>query len=190
MKKEPEIRRMNFLNRGKAGFTYKDMITALSGWVVFLVLLIVIQFARQAGINHNIKTAKKTVEILNIEKDRQIEMVQVMGKQRVGSAVRQDLTGMIELRPLWSKVLDSLGRCLPAQVWLDAIKTSQGPDGALSLSILGKARTQRDITNFVMQIESKGLFQRTSLVKTKQIEGNEILQEFEMVTYPQMSKFH
>lgn len=188
MKKDPELYRMNFLIQGKGTFTYKKMLMIFIWWFVFLTLLYGFQMARQYLVKRDMAITKKTIDMLNQEKDKQITVLQAVGRRRMGSSVRQDLTGILENRPKWSGVLNALSRSLPSQLWLESVSTELSAEGIYSLNLVGKAKSQRDITNFIMMMESKGLFSRTSLIKTKKSETAEGIFEFEMTTRPVLSK--
>ena len=56
-------------------------------------------------------------------------------------------------------------------------------EGSYKLEIFGKAKTQRALTAFIMRVESGGMFSGTSLISSKAINKDGLL-NYEIVTYP------
>ena len=183
------IRRMNFLRRGKAVFTYKTMLFIIGGLCAFLAALYGVQALRQLGIKRDIRLIKEEIEQLNERKDRQLKLVEEVSRKRVGVSDKERLAGILQAGPRWSNVLKVLTSRLPGQVWLDGIRVAEDSEDELMLVVLGKSRSQRALTNFMLRLESSGKFRRTMLVGTKQTEGSEGALRYEIKTYPLLSRF-
>ncbi|MFH1830839.1 MAG: PilN domain-containing protein [Pseudomonadota bacterium] len=185
--KEASLHRMNFLKRGGSGFTYRSLIYAIAAWCIFLIALYSIQVLRYLDVRDDIKDAKTQVVKLNEEKEHQIDLVTVLSRKRIGASGKGDVASIIAHRPRWSNILRGLTRVLPSDVWLDSVNISGGGDEWYVLTIKGKSKSQRSLTNFILKLESSGIFMKTALDNTKKASDSEII-DYELSTQPVMKK--
>ena len=186
--KEASLHRMNFLKHGGGRFTYRSFVYGLAAWCVFLAMLYGIQFLRYLDVKGDIKDTKMQVAKFNEEKDRQIDLVKELGRTRVGTNATGDIASIIGNRPRWSKILRGFTHALPPDVWFDIMGVTGGDEEWYVLEMKGRAKSQRSLTNFIMKLESSGLFMKTALDNTKQAgdgTGNII---YELRTQPVMEK--
>lgn len=177
------IKRMNFMGTGYKYFTYKFMIIAFAGWIVFLGSLYGIQHLRQFIVNVEIKSANEELAKIENEKELQLKLIQKISRRRVGISSKKGLTAILSNRPMWFNILGVLTKSLPAQVWLDSVAVIRDKEGVRLLEVKGRAKTQRMLTTFIMDIEQSSIFDETSLITTKQTdEGDAIL--FDLTTRP------
>lgn len=182
--KEEEIKRMNFLDRGHGAITYKTMIMVFAAWCVFLVLLYGVQILREVSLKKKISAAKDYVVQLDNEKDQHLLQIQKASRKNVGLTVQQGLSDIIRNRPRWSKIVSVLTKSLPPQVWLDAVSVDKDEEGIYKMKIVGKAKSQRALTSFIMGVESSGIFSGTALVSSKMASGEKDLLDYEIITHP------
>ncbi|MBT3182313.1 MAG: hypothetical protein HN337_07400 [Deltaproteobacteria bacterium] len=175
--------RMNFLQHSRGAITYRTMLLALALWCAFLLFIYGIQYSRQLYINHELKTIKERSTQLEGQKQQHLDKIQKISKRRIGISAKEGVSTIIQNRPRWSKVLGNLTKSLPRQVWLDSIVVVKDEDGIDKLEIFGKAKTQRALTTFIMRVESGGMFNGTSLISSKSIDKDGLL-NYEIVTYP------
>ncbi len=187
--RELESSRMNFLRQGRAGFTYRTMFFITFGWILILVAAYGAQFLYGMGIEKEIAEARVKLDALTAEKDAQIKALEAIGRDSVGSTAKEDLAAVLMTRPNWSRVLRQLTRSLPPNLWLQSIRVVSRQEGDARLDISGKAKAHRQITNYIMTLESSGLFRKTELLQTKKPSENEPELEFDIVTIPILSKF-
>lgn len=186
---ELETSRMNFLRQGRAAFTYRTMGKVLIAWGLLLAVAYGAGILWEIQAKRSVVQAKAALEQLNTEKDAQIQSLEAFGRERVGASAREDLAAILSHRPEWSQVLRQLARSMPAQVWLSSLKVLQEKGANDQLEITGYAKSQRELTNFMMRLESGGYFRRTQLGGTKSAEGMERTFEYDIVTTPVFSKF-
>lgn len=186
--KESSIRRMNFLKQGSSGLTYKSLVYGLAGWVVLLGVIYGIQFLRYWLLRDEMTQAKHQVTNLNEEKEKQVEMIKLMSNRRIGVSAQENLTVIIANRPRWSRVLQEIARALPSDVWLDSIKVKGGGDEWYTILIRGEAKSQRVLTDFILRLESSGLFAKTALDNTKLASKASGSVSYELSTQPVMKK--
>lgn len=176
---------MNFLAQKRRGFTYKNMLFALGGWCILLMLIFGVLLMRESFLRKKVSVLKEAVENLNKEKDQMIGMMETIGREQVGRTTKDDLTGILTSRIVWSNILHGLVRNLPQQVWLENVSAKEAEKGAaIVLNVKGKAKSQRDLTNFVMRLESSGMFKQTELVEAKRLGGAENVFAYEINTTP------
>ncbi len=186
--KEAPLARMNFLKHVGRGFTYRSMLYIVAGVFVLLIGIYGVQLIRAYEIGRGVDAANREILRLNAEKEQQIDLIRSIGSKRVNVESKQNITSIIALRPRWSKILRGLVRSLPADVWLDGVTLAGGGDEPYSLRINGKAKSQRVLTTFILQLDSSGLFRKTSLENTKQSEDKTATVDFEMSTQPSMKR--
>jgi len=181
--KEAQTYRMNFLKQGSSGFTYRGMIYGLIAWCLFLGLLLGIQVGRSYMIKRDIELAKQRIVSFDTEKERQIELIKIVSKKRMGVSARQDLASILANRPRWERMLREIKRALPAGVWLDSLNVKQEGNW-YKVDMTGNAKSQRMLTSFILQLEESGYFSKTALDNT-QLSGNKSAAfEFELGTEP------
>lgn len=187
--KDLEGRRMNFLRQRGGAFTYRSMLLVIAGCLAFLFLAWGLLLLREMGIRGDLSVAKKAIENLNAQKDRQIELLSALGKERVGTAAKEDLTGILTRRVRWSAVLKAVTRSLKPQMWLNSVAVEREGEAEPRLRIKGKARSQRSLASFIMQLESGGMFRRTEQAAAKRTEGGEGMFDYEIFTIPAVKRF-
>ena len=174
---------MNFLKHGALGFTYKGMLYGFVAWLVFLGVLFGIQTARIFNFEKELSVARAKLVSLDSEKDRQIEMVRLVGKKRMGTSSKYDLATILANRPRWESLLRALTRSLPSDVWLDSVNVEPHADW-YKVEMTGKARTQRALTGFILQMEGSGYFSKTALDKTELSDSQTGAFDFKLVSEP------
>lgn len=184
-----ENSRMNFIGRRWGVVTYRIMVFAMLGWLVLLSAIYGFILLREASLRGDVNLAKKELAMLNDEKDGQIKRVETLGRGRMSAMAKGDLKGVLLARPRWSDVLKSLARSLPPQVWLEAVGVTTEKDGVRRLNVTGRAKSQRALTSFIMQLESGGQFKRTELVRAGQTGDAERALEYKINTIPVMENF-
>lgn len=184
-----EKSRMNFLRQGRNAFTYRSMIFAMAGWCVFLAALYGVGLLRESAANRELVEVKRQIDKFNAEKDAQLKLMESLGSNRIGFVAREDLAAILSTRPAWSRVLRQLTKSLPSQVWLQSVKVMPAKGEDVRIDITGKAKSQRQLTNFIMTLESTGLFRRTELAGTKKLMEKDAALEFDIVTTPVLNKF-
>ncbi|MFH0799342.1 MAG: PilN domain-containing protein [Pseudomonadota bacterium] len=184
-----EDRRMNFLKMRQGAFTYRSMLLILIGWGAFLCIFYAFLFLREMSVGGDVSVAKKAIEKLTEQKNRQLELLSVLGKENMGTATQDDLTAILAKRVLWSRVLKALARDVPPQMWLESIEVKQEKDGEPKLDIRVKAKSQRALSSFIMQLESGGAFKQTELASAKMATVAGGFFEYEIFTVPVMKKF-
>ncbi len=177
---------MNFLDHGKKGITFLTMIKFFAVWCAFLILLYGFLVVRQQFVQSDITRAKVQVDQLTAEKESLLRKIQHAGKKRVGTSAKQSYSSLIQNRPIWSKVISALTGSMPPQVWLDAVNVIKDDSGD-RMEIRGRAKSQRALTNFMMNVEASPVFSATALVHTKLSEKVKGELSYEMVTRPQPS---
>jgi len=159
------------------------MVLALGVWCAFLTFIYGIQFSRQLYVKYELKSIKEKSLQLENQKQVHLEKIQKISKRRIGISAKEGVSTILQNRPKWSSVLGNLTRSLPRQVWLDSIVVVKDEEGSYKLEIFGKAKTQRALTAFIMRVESGGMFSGTSLISSKAINKDGLL-NYEIVTYP------
>lgn len=183
------IVRVNFLKMGGSAFSYKVMLYCIAGWAVFLGVLHASQYGRIYLIQRGSAKEKARIVELNKQKDKQLEMIQALNLQKLGATVKQDLVGILARRPRWSEALDYLTKNMPSQVWLSGVTIKPDIKGDYLISINGRAKSNRALTNFVMQLESSGMFSKTALIGTKASDFEKDAIEYDINTVPMLQKF-
>ena len=184
------IKRVNFLQQERHALTYKNMVFLLIGWCLLLVLAYGVQLGRQHLVVREIRAERKVISQLNKQKDQHLEQAAQYYRRRLGGASHSDLRAILENRPRWSRVLRELTQQLPGQVWLDSVKIMLHPSEGFLIEMTGKAKSQRRITNFLMQLESSGKFVETELDKTVRGKGGkDDVWLFRLTTHPVMTAF-
>ncbi len=184
---------MNFLRQGRGAFTYRAMIIISVSCILLAGIFYLFLFLQEMSMTGNIGLAKKRLQAFNEQKDKQIDFLAALGRERVGSHATQDLTALLIGRMRWSEVLKSVAKSLPSQLWLESISVAK-PEGQPEsqrerLEIRGRATSQRVITNFIMQLESGGQFRRTELESTTRAEDQEGMLVYDIFTTPITRKF-
>lgn len=185
--KEQPIHRMNFLRHGRSGITYRTMIYAISAWCLFLVMVYGLGMLRWVWVQRNVEGAKAELALLNEEKDRQLELMRTMGKKRGGPVSKDNIASILGSRPRWSGTMRAMIRSLPADVWLEGVNVTGGGDEWYTIHVNGKARSQRALTGFILQLESSGYFRQTALTNTKLTQSGGVFQ-YELTTQPVAQK--
>ncbi len=183
------LNRMNFLQRGASGFTYRTMVQIAIGWAVLLALIYGVQLLRSMNIKRDIELAKMTMEQLNERKQQHLKRVELVSKRRMGMSTKETLADILQSAPKWSAVMRQLTTRLPPQVWLSAVRVDRTDVGESRVIIEGKADTQRELTNFILSLESSGKFAQTQLIGTKQATEGEGTLQYEIRTQPILSQF-
>lgn len=178
------IRRINFLDQGVSVITYRSMIIAFIVWCVFLGLLYGVQFLRIYNVKGDIENSKQALIELESEKDVQIQNIRSSSNRNIGFSAKKDLSSILENRPLWSGVIDSITKSLTPQIWLSSVSVLGGKDGGYDIELRGKAKNQRSLTSFLMALESSGKFTGSSLLRSKASDGETKQIEYEIVTHP------
>jgi len=174
---------MNFLKDGASGLTYKEMLYVLFAWLLFLSLLYGVQYFRMQGLKQELVVTRERVGSLDAEKDRQIEMVKLVGKKRVGLSARHDLVSIIANRPRWENMIRAMSRALPSDVWLESVRAA--PKGEwYSVEIAGKTKSQRALTTYILKLEESGFFSRTTLEGTQLADAKAGVFDFKLTTEP------
>lgn len=186
--KETSIRRMNFLKHGGSGLTYKTLAYGLAGWIVLLTLIYAFQYGRLWLLRDDVVQTKSRLSKLNQEKEKQVELIKLMSNRRVGITAQDNLATIIANRPRWSGMLKGIARSLPADVWLDSIKVKGGGEEWYTILIHGEAKSQRALTDFILRMESSGLFTKTALDNTKLASEASGTVNYELSTQPVMKK--
>lgn len=181
--------RINFLIRSRSKFTYRRILYIFAVWFSILIVLYGLQLVRYAYLERSVAAARESFERLNAQKEKHIELIEALSRRNVGLSARKDLSGILEVRPRWSLVLRALTRRLPPQVWLGEMRVYQDEKEVDVMEIKGRAKSQRALTTFVMQIESEGKFDRTELVGTRRIADTKGVLEYDLRTYPIMAAF-
>jgi Tfp pilus assembly protein PilN len=178
---------MNFLKQGRRGFTYREMIYGIGGWCVFLAVLYGVQTARLYMLERKFDMTKQRLVSLDAEKERQIELIKLVSKKRAGISARHDLASILANRPRWLGMLRAITRSLPSDVWLDFLDVRLDKDW-YRVEIKGKAKSQRELTEFVLQLEETGYFNKTTLENTQLSEVQAGTFDFEIFTEPVAQK--
>jgi len=184
---DAQIHRMNFLKQGRRGFTYRDMIYGIGAWCVFLGILYGVQVGRHYMLERDIASMKQHLASLSGEKERQIDLIRTMSKKRAGISARHDLASILANRPRWMGMLRAISRSLPADVWLDVLDVKVDKDW-YTIKIDGKAKSQRELTEFILKLEETGYFNKTSLENTQLSETQAEVFDFEVLTEPVAQK--
>ena len=181
--KEGSRYRINFLNQGARGFTYRGMIYGIVAWTMFLALLFGLQMLRTLSLEKEIDVGKQRLTFLNAEKEREIALVRAVGRKKAGVSAKQDLLSIIASRPRWAGMLRALSLSLPPDVWLDSVNVE--PVGEwYSVKVAGKAKTQKDLTSFILKLEESGFFSKTALNKTGALDAEADAFDFYVTTEP------
>jgi Tfp pilus assembly protein PilN len=183
------IGRMNFLQRSGATLTYRTMVKFVLAWFIFMGLVYGVQMLRSYLLGREMASARESVEQLNAKKSVHLRRVEAVSRQRVGASTKETLGEILQTAPHWSMVLKALTSRLPAQVWLDVVKVELDEDDQQYIVMKGKASSQRELTNFILSLESSSRFARTVLVGTKHAGGKSKDSLYEITTYPLLSKF-
>ena len=183
------IGRMDFLKRGKFVLTYKTMVKIMVAWLVFMAVIFGIQMLRGYLLEIEVVSEKKAVEQLNAKKSVHLKRVEAVSRRRVGDSAKETLGEILQTAPRWSQVLEGLTSRLPAQVWLDLIEVKLDEDDREYIVMKGKASSQRELTNFILSLESSSQFTSTALMGTKHAGGKKGTLMYEVSTYPLLSKF-
>jgi len=178
---EDNLKRMNFLKKGRWAFTYLTMVKILVVWCLFLLLLYGFQSLSQRRIVNKISESKEIVSKLNTEREQLIKEMEKYNVKRMGIKGKSSLTMIIIGRPHWSAVLDGLVKNLSSKIWLNSLEASANPDDVYEVKVLGSAKSQRAITNFIMKIDSSKRFTGTTL-RGSELVGNVF--KYEIATYP------
>lgn len=180
------VKRVNFLERGKNVVTYETMLKVFVGWCAFLMILYGLQFVRQAYLKHEIKMAGEDMVRMEEYRDYHLKQMQKVSLKRFDTSAKAGLSEIVRARPHWSRALVVLAGALPAQVWLDLISVDKpkDPNSAYQMGIHGKAKSQRELTNFLMRLESGKAFGGSALVSSELIGGKTKIYEFEITTNP------
>ncbi len=183
------IGRMNFLKGGSATLTYRTMIKIMAVWIVFMAFIFGIQILRGVLLEREVVSEKRKIEELNAKKSVHLKRIESVSRRRVGDSTKEILGEILQQSPRWSQVFKGLTSRLPAQVWLDLISVKLDENDKQYIRMKGKAKSQRELTNFILSLESSSQFSRTVLVGTKRAEsgGGELL--YEISSYPILSKF-
>lgn len=164
------------------GFTYRHMLFAMAGWFAFMGLLYGIQLLRLHAIDSDVEMQRQQIGQLDAEKEKQMDIVKGLGRQQLVFSGKQNIQVLIAMRPRWSKTLRALAHALPVEVWLDGVTVAEGGDEWAKLQITGKAKSQRVLTTFILQLEGSGFFSKTALDKTRLESEKTGGLEFEMST--------
>ncbi len=184
------VRRVNFLQQERHGLNYKNMVFLLIGWCLLLALAYGAQLGRQHLVVREIRAEREVIAKLDEEKDQHLEKAAQYYRRRLGGTSHSDLQAILENRPSWSHVLRELTQQLPGQVWLDSVKIMLHASEGFLIEITGKAKSQRRITNFLMQLESSGMFVDTELDNTVRGKGGtDDIWVFRLTTHPVMTDF-
>lgn len=183
MTTERAIRRMNFMEAKPGAFTYRMMTIILISWVCFLMFLFVIQVVRELALKHDISKMNEAVVQLDKEKDVHLNQIQRAGQRRFGVAAKEGLTNILQNRPRWSVVLGNLTKNLPAHVWLESVVVKRSED-AYKMEIFGRAKSQAAITNFIIKLESSGMFSDTALQSSRKSDSEDGFLEYDITTKP------
>jgi Tfp pilus assembly protein PilN len=186
--KEVPINRMNFLRRGEGGLTYKGAIYIFIVWVAFLGIIYGFQFFSYLSAKADVKKTKAKITELVKEKDEQVELVKKISTRKKGMTSQEDLESILTDRPRWSRIIKGMARALPPDVWLDTVKVTGGGEEWYTLVVTGKSKTQRTLTNFILKLESSGLFNKTALGKTKFSSKDGGVIDYDLTTQPVMKK--
>jgi len=181
---------MNFLEHVHKAFTYRSLVIVFVAWIVLLALVYGFLLFRVSSLRSDVTFAQKNIEQLNAEKDKILSMVESLGKNNVSAKGAEDLAGIIYARPRWSSILRQLTKSLPPQVWLSSVGVTPVVDEELRLEVSGNAKSQRELTNFIMRLESSGMFRKTELMSTKRTDASQGLFEYGINTTPVFSKFN
>lgn len=166
------------------------MLTALAAWCALLAVVYVFFYIREVKFRRGIDVAKEQVKMLNDQKDQQLKLVEQAGRERIGVIAKDDLTAVLNARPRWSGVLDAITKGLPTHVWLESVVVVPGDkDNPDSVSIKGKTKSQKSLTDFIIKIESGGRFVRSEVVRAKLADATNNIMDFEMTTTPILKKF-
>lgn len=183
---ELDANRMNFLQQSRVAFSYRTMLVIFLGWCLLLAAVGGAGVLRQKYAEHEIAQMKVRLEELNAQKGQQLKELEAIDKERLGASVKEDLRVVLSKRPYWSKVLRRLTKSLPAQVWLSSINISKDKGNDYKVVIQGQAKSQRELTNFMLNLEKDNAFRRAELAKTKKLEG---VLGYEIISVPNLSKF-
>lgn len=159
--------RMNFLRLKRSWFTYKCIVAALVGWFALIVLIGGVQHMRSFYARYAIEKRRARVEVLNKEKDKQIEFARIAGVRKVGQTAQEVLYNLFMSAPRWSDVLKQLAASVPKQLLLKAVSIDEGAGGLLHMSIEGVGTSARAVTVFVMRLEDSKAFRDVELISTE-----------------------
>ncbi len=186
--KEQSIHRMNFLRHGRSGVTYRTLLYALAAWCLFLVAIYGLGVLRWAWVQRGVAEAKVKLVRLNEEKDRQLELMRTTGKKHGGAVSKDGIAAILSGRPRWSGTMRAMIRALPADVWLEGVSVTGGSgEEWYTIRVTGKAKSQRALTTFIMQLEGSGYFRQTALANTKLTQAGGVFQ-YELTTQPVAKK--
>jgi len=185
--KEAQLHRMNFLRKARYGFTFRDMIYTIAAWYLLLMAIYGIEIFRSYNLDHRIDATKARLTALSTEKDRQVELARTVVKKEGGPA-KENLGALLTRRPRWSKVIRGLSQVLPADVWLNDVEVTGGDDQWYMIKVEGRARSQQSLTDFILGLETGGMFLGTTLEKTGQPEGPERIFTYSLQTQPSVQR--
>lgn len=179
---EFESSRMNFLQLGRSAFNYRLMMMIVVAWCGLFAAIYAGGMLRVALIKREGDAVQKRIDQLNKDKDRALAEFEMAGKETITVSAQEDLTAILMTRPAWSRVLRRLTRELPTQIWLHSVHAEQEKTGNAELKLVGAARSQRELTNFMTRLEASGAFDHTELIGMKKGEGLKGELSFEVKT--------
>lgn len=163
-------KKINFIEKGSFVLTYKKMIAALVVWVVFCTGICLLAVGYNWYLGRSVVKNNKALLELNAVKDRTMALLEATKTAPENPNIKE-LFDIYSNFPLWSKVMSSLSRSMPPQLWLTSVKTEYLPNDTMlrKLEISGMARTTASVASFIEQLNSKPQFVNMSLNKSERV---------------------
>lgn len=159
------ITRINLIEKEPFRFSYKKLVVAVIGVLVFCLVLFGFQLLR-LKMSHN-KVERLSAEITRLKKERERLLKTAHPQIKGGSSF--ELKKVFDRAIDWSKLLTDISRRLPGSVWLNSLKTKT-PEGAATkteLELRGKARRVSDLPLFVGRLKKSPHISKAALKSSK-----------------------
>jgi len=163
-------KKVNFLEKGAFGLTYRRLVTGIILWALFCFFLVLMGSGYNWFLGKKVHKQQTYLAQLNVMKDRTMALVEASKVEIVTSNVKA-LNDIFANFPLWSNVMDSLSRSMPPQLWLTTIVTEylSGDSLLRKIEMGGIARSTSSIARFLQQLNDQSLFHNMVLNQSSRI---------------------
>lgn len=166
--------RVNFLEKGAFVLTYKKMLMVVVVWIIFCFSIFLLEGGYSWWLGKRVGRQQVILNQLNARKERTMALVEASGAGKMSPYVKE-LSEIYSNFPLWSKVMNSLSKSMPSQVWLTSISSEylSGESMTRKIEIGGMAKNTSSIARFLEQLNDDPLFGNAILNKSDRVKDDD-----------------
>lgn len=166
------IERVNFLDRGKYAFTYRNMAIVLGAWVGLMLSIHLGMVFWTFHKKSELSTLQAQVRVLQSRQEQKMQMLALSSQKKQTGAVINNLTALFKNTPQWSRLLFAMGKAHVPNISIRSMSAdSAKSNGEYRVTIEGSGSNSESINSYSQRMNSQKIFSEVLMEsKTRDIE--------------------